>query len=240
MEDPLADVAHTLVFDALTRAATAPAGVPLYTAKAARGLFAATAAGKSAAQRCKDEGLLQPLRSETKGKASQEVCGITEKGLALLLEHANPRPVLEAFVEALHERHVSLQAIQAGLQQSQQELAEFRAVALRVFERLGPAPSLPSPAPNGAFDISAALRTQLLQWHEAGLLGDCPLPELFRRLRAACADVTIGQFHDHLRLLHQAQQIYLHPWTGPLYELPEPSLALLVGHEIAFYASLRM
>jgi hypothetical protein len=66
------------------------------------------------------------------------------------------------------------------------------------------------------------------------------LPELFRRLRDAYPSLTVGQFHDRLRLLHRGEKIYLHPWTGPLYELPEPACALLVGHEIAYYASLRV
>jgi hypothetical protein len=68
-------------------------------------------------------------------------------------------------------------------------------------------------------------------------LADCPLPELYRALPAG---LTIGQFHDGLRRLHESQQIYLHPWTGPLYEIPEPALALLVGHEIAYYVSLKI
>ena len=50
---------------------------------------------------------------------------------------------------------------------------------------------------------------------------------------------TIGHFHDSLRRLHEQEKIYLHPWTGPLYEIPEPPYALLVGHEIAYYASIR-
>lgn len=80
---------------------------------------------------------------------------------------------------------------------------------------------------------------QLAAWVDVGSLGDCPLPELFRRLQVHDADLTIGVFHDRLRLLHQGGKIYLHPWTGPLYEMPEPAYALLVGHEIAYYASLR-
>jgi hypothetical protein len=72
-----------------------------------------------------------------------------------------------------------------------------------------------------------------------GAVGDCPLPDLFRRARLLVPTLTLGQFHDGLRELHEREQIYLHPWTGPLYELPEPALALLVGHEVAYYASLR-
>lgn len=79
----------------------------------------------------------------------------------------------------------------------------------------------------------------LTRWREAERLGDCPLPALFRGMKAVSPRLTIGQFHDALRSLHEACAIYLHPWTGPLYELPEPALALLAGHEIAYYASLR-
>ena len=84
-----------------------------------------------------------------------------------------------------------------------------------------------------------AIREQLAVWHDADALSDCPLPELYRRLRSDSPRLTIGQFHDRLRRMHQDEQIYLHPWTGPLYALPEPAYALLVGHEIAYYASLR-
>jgi hypothetical protein len=84
-----------------------------------------------------------------------------------------------------------------------------------------------------------ALWKHLETWHAAGVLEDCPLPELYRSARQAYPTLTIGQFHDSLRQLHERAQIYLHPWTGPLYEIPEPALALLVGHEIAYYASTR-
>lgn len=73
----------------------------------------------------------------------------------------------------------------------------------------------------------------------AGGLEDCPLTELYQSALKTCSPLTIGQFHDALRELHQREQIYLHPWTGPLYEIPEPALALLIGHEIAYYASTR-
>ena len=54
---------------------------------------------------------------------------------------------------------------------------------------------------------------------------------------AAVPELTIGAFHDTLRALQTAGDIYLHPWTGPLYDIPEPPYALLVGHEVAYYAS---
>jgi hypothetical protein len=68
---------------------------------------------------------------------------------------------------------------------------------------------------------------------------DCPLPELYQKASEMVPGLTIGHFHDGLRQLHDRQQIYLHPWTGPLYDLPQPPYALLIGHEIAYYASRR-
>ncbi len=65
------------------------------------------------------------------------------------------------------------------------------------------------------------------------------MPELYRQAQGRLPRLTIGQFHDVLRRLYNEGQVYLHPWTGPLYDLPEPPQALLVGHEVAYYASLR-
>lgn len=67
---------------------------------------------------------------------------------------------------------------------------------------------------------------------------DCALPELYRALALTDA-LTIGAFHDCLRALHADGAVSLPQWTGPLYALPEPQYALLIGHGIAYYASLR-
>jgi hypothetical protein len=62
---------------------------------------------------------------------------------------------------------------------------------------------------------------------------------LYRALTTRESPPTIGEFHDCLRRLHAAGSVYLHPWTGPLYALPEPAYALLAGHNVAYYASSR-
>ena len=87
--------------------------------------------------------------------------------------------------------------------------------------------------------LMEALRRHLESWQAAESLDDFPLPELYHRARRACPLLTIGVFHDCIRTLHERKEIFLHPWTGPLHEIPEPALALLVGHEIAYYASMR-
>jgi DNA-binding PadR family transcriptional regulator len=68
---------------------------------------------------------------------------------------------------------------------------------------------------------------------------DCTLPELYRALVAHSPAPSIGEFHDCLRQLYADGALALHSWTGPLYAIPEPQYALLVGHGIAYYASLK-
>jgi hypothetical protein len=92
---------------------------------------------------------------------------------------------------------------------------------------------------SAATKLHDVILVELKRWHGAGASEDYPLPQLFRQLPARTPSWTIGQFHDSLRQMHDLGQIYLHPWTGPLYEIPEPPYALLIGHEIAYYASIR-
>ena len=105
-----------------------------------------------------------------------------------------------------------------------------------------------SPSANGtalleapaATELAGAIVAHLADWAASANAGeDCPLPELFRALTTRDPAPTIGEFHDCLRQLHADGAVYLDPWTGPLYALPEPAYALLAGHNIAYYASSR-
>ena len=237
----MADTSQALVLDALTRAAAEPDGLPLLGGKNAPGLFATNPAGKQAAQHTKSAGLLRVLRTETRGKGVQEICALTDKGLALLLEHTNPRLVLEAFVNALKAAHLQMDMLRASVHASQEHLLSLKSHAERVLDHLE-RPQLAPGKNNGKHEADAAapLLAHLKGRHDAGTLDDCSLPELYRLVQCAHPGLTIGQFHDLLRQLCQDAALYLHPWTGPLYELPEPACALLVGHEVAYYASLRV
>ncbi len=60
----MADKSTQLILAALGRAVASPDGAPLFAAKSGPGLFPSSAAGKQAAQRCKDEGWLRSLSAE--------------------------------------------------------------------------------------------------------------------------------------------------------------------------------
>ena len=234
----LADKSTSLILEALSRAAAEPDGLHLHATKGVTGLFPASPAARQAAQRCKDEGLLQSVRTETRGKSVAEVCAITEKGLAYLLAQASPKQVIEDFIRALDARQGQLSSIVDSVRRMQNSLDSIRAAAEKLAS-IGPCPVGPAPSTNGLGSCLGELVGHLTRWLHAGANSDCPLPDLYRHAVKSANHLSIGEFHDGLRKLHEEKRIYLHPWTGPLSDLPEPSLALLVGHEIAFYASIR-
>jgi hypothetical protein len=241
----MADKSTQLILDALSRAVHDPDGVPLHGNKNTEGLFAATAAAKQAAQRCKDEGFLRVAGSDGNGRAAQELCAITEKGLAYLLSEANPKHVLEDFVRVLEARQTQVETLAQNTQRMQAGLESLKTAAQGILKQLhaNQPQTLPcdktSANGNGTAPWQSAAVDKLAHWHANTTAEDCPLPELYRHARLHHTSLTIGEFHDGLRQLHAQERIYLHPWTGPLYAMPDPPLALLIGHEIAYYASLR-
>ena len=260
MEDPIvgagvADRSHSLILEALGRAAVAPAadGLPLLAAKGEAGLFPATAQAKPLADRCKDQGWLETVRTEAKGKNQSEFCRLTEKGRHYLLEQVSPKHLLEDYLRTLEGRQDDIEKLTRHLDQMRQSLANMQTMIAGVLPALA-APlthgasmngtlttPVPKPAaPKNCDRLIAEIKQTLAEWHAAAVASeDCPLPELFRRVGLLGGAASIGQFHDSLRQLDDDRQVYLHPWTAPLYAMPEPSFALMIGHEIAYYASLR-
>ncbi len=240
----MADKSTALILAALTKAVAEPAGVPLHGNRSSTGLFAASALAKQAAQRCLEEGYLRVLHRQSRGRSVQDVCTISDKGLSYLLSQGSPKAVLEDLVRilAIHQEQVA--ELVTATQRWQAGLESLRMAVAKVLEQIAqPALPVPLAAAVPSHNGSAAPRADFLaclsQWQASGSSSDCPLPELFRSAQSVDPSLTIGQFHDALRQLHAEQKIYLHPWSGPLYEIPDPSYAVLIGHEVAYYASIR-
>jgi hypothetical protein len=240
----VADRSTQLVLAALGRAAAEPAGLPLHGSKAQPGLFAGTAAGKQAARHCLDEGYLRVVATETRGKTTRDLCTVSDKGLAYLLGQVSPRQVLEDFLRVLEERRGQVGDLLDTARRMEASLESLRATAEHVLQQVRHTPppgtngAAHKPEPPGAAWLDEAL-AHLGRWQSSGASEDYPLPDLYRQLGQSAPDLTVGRFHDGLRRLHDEGRIYLHPWTGPLHDMPEPPYALLIGHEIAYYASLR-
>lgn len=258
----MADKITQQIIDALTKVAAVPGGLPLYASKTDAGLFPNTTAAKPAAQKCMTDGLIRMVGTETKGKITRDLYGITEAGWEFLLAAVNPKQVLEDFVRVLEARQGEVGELLDTARRMADSLQGLKEAVARVLPtvsmtRIGPAlrstnstalrsasrlNGVPEPVSCAIAvmeaDLAPAILARLTDW--SGTAGeDCPLPELFRSLSRLESPPTIGEFHDCLRRLHADGAIYLHPWTGPLYAIPEPAYALLVGHGIMYYASAR-
>jgi hypothetical protein len=219
---------------------------------------------ESTPESCPAEESSTPVVVATRKKApTAPLYSITDKGLTYLLGQVSPRQVLEDFVRALESRRKQADDLLNLARQMQHSIDAFKASAEKVLHHFSP----PDQSKNGS--LKALFRSFLQQESDAPPTGarsadpsrdtlpdlllaeltrwqttstsedDCPLPHLYRQLPAKAPGCTIGQFHDALRQLGERGKIYLHPWSGPLYDIPEPPYALLIGHEVAYYASLR-
>lgn len=239
----MAEQSQSLIREALRRAAAEPAGMPLYGTRAKPGLFVNSAPARLAAESCKQAEYLRVVGTEKRGKTPVEIATITDKGLAYLLNQVNPRPVLEDLVRALQEREQQVGTLVRATHQTQASLDRLRATAEQVLNAVGTSGAAeadgPAPPQPAASDWPTAVLAFMQRWQATHPTEDCTLPELYRAARQAAPAVSVGTFHDGLRTLHERGRIYLHPWTGPLYDIPEPALVLMVGHELAYYASLR-
>jgi len=261
----MADKLTPLLLAGLSRAAAA--GLPLHGTRTVAGLFPTSATGKQAAQKCCADGFLAVVPEEAPEpsaggtvtvvrKKAAVLYTITDAGLDFLLKHVSPRPVLEEFLAVLRSREGELAGLcdltrrsltaTEGLRLSMEKVLDHDAetatapggkLKAMLAGFLGETSCNGAPANSAA--LESCLLTELGRWQQSGACEDYPLPNLYRHAAEHTPGLTIGAFHDALRRLHETDKIYLHPWSGPLYELPEPPCALLVGHEIAYYASLK-
>lgn len=235
-EGGLADKSNQLILDALSRAASEPFGAPLFATKKQRGLFPGNASSRPAADRCQELGLLLQTAPQTNG--TPPAFTISAKGLDFLLTEISPRRVLEELTHSLQEKDAQIHELAQAAERWSQTLAPLRDMVERLKEDLNKKGDPQSIAIVNSAWLAEGLAS-LAGWQDQHAARDCPLPDHYRLVQAGFPGLTIGGYHDGLRRLHEQQKIYLHPWTGPLYDLPEPAYALLIGHEIAYYVSRR-
>lgn len=226
---------HSHILTALAQSYASPGEVPLHTTKALPGLFPANALGKAAAQATLQSNWLQSVRTETKGKTVTTFVTLTATGTAYLLEQTDPKPLLEQVQARLQREASHLQEVQAMVRTAFQTMEALKTRVEQLVALVDQRQVVQARVSVPAWEDRLA--EYLHQRETMRPAEDCPLPELYQQARQIMPELSVGTFHDGLRRLHADRRIALQPWTGPLHELPEPSLALLQGHSLAFYAS---
>lgn len=229
MADQQIIILHALSF------ALESAGVcSLFNKKGVQGLFPLSASGKLAAKYCFENRLLKVVEQST--KPFTEMVKITRLGIRSVLEGIKINKLLEnaaSLIESSGDKNVNNHGSDdVVFYQSMEKAAGL--IALKFGAPLELGASLSEDFSSPAKHIFILLK----EWSDTGRAGDCQLYYLYQQLLCRCPEITPGTFHDALRDLRQKKLIELHPWTGPLYEIPKPELAMMAGHEIACYASL--
>ena len=240
---------ETLI-EALKQALAGPGEQRLFKSGKLPGLFAGRAGvnGDAAALALR-EGMLELVRTETRGKTTAEWVKLTPRGVAFLHDNESPvrvlrelRDVLQANRDGLPgwlaEARGHLQALEARLAEDAQRWANrLDALSQRVEEALrrssAPGPQL-SDGMAAAVPWGLDALTYLFRRQAGGGPSDCPLPELFRAVSQQHPGLTVKDFHDGLRRLHDRGALRLVPFPQPAGELPEPEFALLDGASVYY------
>jgi hypothetical protein len=241
-----------VLVEGLKQARTDPAGHRLHKSGKLDGLFPGRtgAAGEAAARALRD-GLLEIVRTETRGKTVIDWVRLTPAGVEFLHQHESPARALDELHTTLRLNQQALPGwlaeMRACLATLDQRLAEdarrwhdrLETLACRVEETLRRIEQATPPLPadvlhNHPWALDAV--NYLDRRKGSGASGDCPLPELFAALRREHGGLSVGAFHGGLKRLHARHALRLRSADGPA-EMTQPEFALFDGDAVLYYAA---
>lgn len=225
-----------LVLAGLTAAFASSTECLLIASRSQSGLFPNSVAGKAAAQTAVDAGWLNVVKTETRGKSLTTFVSLSPSGMDYLLGQTNPKPIIEAVQSQLQQSELMLFALRDQLQTCLNHIQTMRSKVEELEKRSG---SMVTHEKVAMPDWESNIRCYLHHRQVSRPAEDCPLSELYQHARQQVPQLSVGTFHDGIRRLHAKQEIALQPWTGSLHELPDPELAIMQGHSVAYYASPR-
>lgn len=197
------------------------------------------------------DGLIEIVRSETKGKLSTDWVRVTPKGIEFLVSRESPTRAMDELRAELRATQEGIPLWLAQIRQTLNELGKrltdeaqrishrLEKLSERVEEGLKRAkensPRIPDTAA-AAFPWVLDAVAYLDRRKQSGISSRCSLPELFTGLSEKDVNLTLSTFHAGLRHLHDRGLVRLVPFDGP-GELPEPEYALLDGPSVFYYAA---
>jgi hypothetical protein len=229
-----------LLLEALRAAIAAPGEHRLFRSGKLAGLFRSRVGlAAEAALNALRDGLLETVRTETKGKVVTEWVRATPRAVSFIHEHDSPRSILRELKDVLATTRsgvptwmTEMQREAASLSARFEEhatamLARLDELTLRVEAALRRAETRPTVSDGVSRVVPWAIEAleYLDRRTASGAHGDCPFPELFHAIRLKCADLTLPEFQNGLRRLHDAGAVRLTTAAA----MNEPEFAMLVG-----------
>jgi hypothetical protein len=233
-----------LLLEALKAAVAGGGEQRLFRSGKLGGLFPARVGSSAeAALQALQEGLLETVRTESRGKVVTEWVRATPRAIAFIHENDSPKSVLREMKELLASAR---SGIPMWMSEANQELA---ALSQRFEQRAG---SMLARLEDLASRVEAALRradttspqvtdavSRLVPWamtaleyldrrNISGARGECSLAELFHAVRLGFPTLTLPEFQNGLRRLYDVRAIRL----APAAHESEPEYAMLVGGQM--------
>jgi hypothetical protein len=255
---------ENLALAALVHLLGDPAPRVLHGAKGVPGVFAGgSAAEKTAGKMCQDRGWLEPTGEFAgKGKSRKPLYRITAVGVHALLSRSDPTAVLRGLQQGLQSLAINTErlpqvlgekiqealapfASMPGLLQTlhvsiEQALSRTKIPSLEELSRTLHQASAHSAAPSGSQasadgDWSEEVVSMAAEQKKRNALQRLTLTQILDRLRPRYPGLSLGQFHDGLRRLHDDRRIRLGPYTQALATLDDPRGALFLDREVKYY-----
>jgi len=236
-----------LLLDALKAAIGTPGEHRLFRSGKLAGLFPSRAGASSeAAGLAVRDGLLETVRTETRGKVVTEWVRATPRAVAFVHEHDSPKSVLRELKDVLDAARggvpawmgsaraelaavgVRFEERAAAVLKRLDDLAERVEAALRRAEAKAPAVA----EPVGRVVPWAVEALEYLDRRRDAAAGECPLSELFHAVRVRFPDLTLPVFQHGLKRLHDIRAVRL----APAAEVAEPEYAVVVDGKLMYAA----
>lgn len=248
-----ADRVQETLLSALHEALAEPGEHRLFRSGKLNGLFPSrSGAGGDAAALALRDGLIELVRTETRGKSLVEWVRLTPRGVELIHKEATPGHTLAELRGALQTARDGLPAWKAALDR---DLAGLREHVLAEVERMGR--RIDALAERVELTLCKiedatgqipedAMRDVAWAGDAVGYLdrrkttsnaSECPLSELFDAIRPTHLDLTVTRFHEGLKRLQERRVLRLLPFTGEPATLTHPEFALPDGDAVLYFAS---
>lgn len=197
------------------------------------------------------EGLFETVRTEAKGRLIVEWVRATPKGVGFVHDHDSPKAVLGELKQLLGDTRGGIPVWMADVRteiarlttQFEDRTRDLTARLDELTRRVDAALRRIETAPKLADPIA-----RLIPWGEtaleyldrraaAGARGPCSLGELFHAVRPLLPSLTVPEFHDGLRRLHDTRAIRLSGCASVPDQRTDPEYAMLVGSELCSFVS---
>jgi hypothetical protein len=238
------DATHPFLLEALRSAAAHEGELRLYrSGKLAGFLPARTAAHAATAAEALRDGLIEVVRSESKGKTTTDWVRITTKGVDFVVQHDSPTRAMDELRDALQTTTGNLPG---WIAQMRLELDALGKRFLGEVDQIGKRLDLLARRVEAALQrVDHQRQGTPIPWAQSaleylagrkGLTGQsrCPLPELFAALRQRQFELRIMDFHSGLRRMQADGSLCLLPCDGSDAP-PEPEYALTAEGSVLYY-----